>query len=76
MRQAAKAQIRNYKTRDVLKKIIKDILKLSKAGNKADIAQILPKAFSAIDTAVKKNIIHKNNAARKKSRLARLAATK
>ena len=32
-------------------------------------------AYSAIDKAKKKNIIHKNNAARKKSRLMKLAAT-
>lgn len=74
MRQAVKAQARNYKTRDNLKKVIKDVLKLVKADNKADAIKMLPEAFSVIDTAMKKNIIHKNNAARKKSRLARVTA--
>ncbi len=31
---------------------------------------ILAEVYSVIDTAAKKNIIHKNNAARKKSRMA------
>lgn len=74
MRQAIKAQARNYKTRDNLKKVIKDVLKLVKADNKAEAVKMLPEAFSVIDTAMKKNIIHKNNAARKKSRLARVTA--
>lgn len=76
MRQAVKAQARNYETRDNLKKVIKDLLKLVKAGSMAEAIQMLPKAYSVIDTAMKKNIIHKNNAARKKARLARSVATK
>lgn len=71
MRQSLKAQARNYKVRDELKKIMKDVLKLAKAGQIAEAEKLLPEAFSVIDTAMKKNIIHKNNAARKKSRLAK-----
>ena len=38
---------------------------------KEDALKYLPKVYSIIDTACKKKIIHPNNAARKKSRLAR-----
>jgi len=73
MRQSLKAKERNYKTRADLKKAVKDVLKAAK-GDKAAAVTMLPKAFSVIDTAMKKNIIHKNNAARKKSLLARATA--
>ena len=76
MRQAVKSQARNYKTRVDLKKIIKDVLKLAKEGKIAEAEKLLPQAFSVIDTAAKKNIIHKNNAARKKSRLSKVASPK
>ncbi len=41
-----------------------------------EAAKILPSAYKSIDTAAKKNIIHWKTAARKKSLLARLVATK
>lgn len=74
MRQALKAKDRNYKTRADLKKAMKDLLKAAKTQDKAKAVTMLPNAFSLIDTAMKKNIIHKNNAARKKSLLARAVA--
>jgi len=56
-----------YKTR--LKTEIKKIMLLAKTDpEKAKKA--LSEVYSVIDTAAKKNIIHKNNASRKKSRLA------
>jgi small subunit ribosomal protein S20 len=76
MRQSLKARERNYKTRADLKKVIKDTLKLAKAGEMNRVSEGLPQAFSVIDTAVKKRIIHKNNAAHKKARLAALVASK
>ena len=76
MRQSIKAQARNYKLRDELKKVMKNLVKLAKAGEMAEAEKLLPEAFSVIDTAMKKNIIHKNNAARKKSRLAKMTTVK
>ena len=74
MRQSLKAKERNYATRAELKKAMKDLLKAAKAGEKATAIQMLPGAFSIIDKSLKKNIIHRNNAARKKSLLARATA--
>ncbi|MDB4978834.1 MAG: ribosomal protein [Candidatus Peribacteria bacterium] len=51
-------------------------MELAEAGKKDEGLKILPMAFKAIDTATKKNIIHPNTAARKKSLLSRMLATK
>ena len=58
-----------YKTR--LKSELKKMLVLTKTDAEA-AKKALPELYSVIDTAAKKNIIHKNNAARKKSRMANL----
>jgi small subunit ribosomal protein S20 len=61
----------NDQRRKDMKEIIKKIEKLSKT-DKAGAAKMLPQAFKAIDKAAQKGVIKKNNAANKKSRLARL----
>lgn len=71
MRQAkARTQRRKpYKSR--MKAEIKKFVSTVKT-DKEQATKLLPTAYSVIDTACKKNIIHRNNAARKKARLARL----
>jgi len=54
-----------------MKEVIKKIEKLAKT-NKAEASKMLPSAFKAIDKAAQKGVIKKNNAANKKSRLAKL----
>lgn len=44
--------------------------KLKNAENKEEMEKLLPDAYSVLDKAVKKGVIHKNNAARRKARLA------
>jgi small subunit ribosomal protein S20 len=39
--------------------------------NKQDVQQKMSDAYSKIDKAVKRNVLHRNNGARKKSRLAK-----
>ena len=55
----------------VMKETIKKIEKLSKT-DKAAALKMLATAYKAIDKSAKTGVIKKNNAARKKSRLARL----
>ena len=43
--------------------------------NKSLVKTSLNKAFSLIDKAVKKNVLHKNNGANKKSKISRLVKT-
>ena len=49
---------------------IKDVVKAIEAGDKAAAATIYRGATSTIDSIADKHIIHKNKAARHKSRLA------
>lgn len=66
-----KATIRNSKTRRSLKESVKAFHASLTGGAKSADAQ--SKAQSEIDKAAKKNVIHKNKAARKKSQLAKAA---
>ena len=69
---ANKAAVRNSKTKRGLKGALKAFHKAVTGGGKtAKSAQ--SKAESAIDTAAKKGVMHKNKAARKKSQLAKAA---
>jgi len=69
-KQAKKREARNKSLKTKMKTFIKKVLVLSK-DNVDEAKKVLPKAYSVIDTASKKNIIHPNNAARKKSQLAK-----
>ncbi len=59
-----------------LKTVTRKFTDLLKEGKKDEAVKLLPRVYKVIDTAAKKNIIHKNNAARKKSLYARLVAAK
>jgi len=71
MRQSLKRRERNYPVRSRLKSLFKKQLMLVKDGNLAGAEKHLAAVYSVIDMACKKKIIHKNNASRKKSRLAK-----
>jgi len=66
-RKKAVNDARKKTMKDIMKKIIK-IAKTDKAGAE----KMLSTAFQAIDKAAQKGVIKKNNAGRKKARLARL----
>lgn len=65
--------IKREKKNSVLKSEFKKVVKSTK---KSPTVKKLSEATKIIDKAAKKNIIHKNKAARLKSRLARLSTTK
>lgn len=71
VRVASKAASRNSKTKRNLKTAVKSLQAAIKGGKASD--SHLKKAHSAIDTAAKKGVIHKNKAARKKSQAAKAA---
>ncbi|MCK9185947.1 30S ribosomal protein S20 [Candidatus Gracilibacteria bacterium] len=75
MRQSLKKRERNTPVRTELKSVFKKALLLIKEAKFEEAEKFLTKAYSVIDTAAKKNLIHRNNAARKKSRLAKTLAT-
>jgi small subunit ribosomal protein S20 len=73
-RQNEKARLRNKAVRSELKTRVKVAEAAASAGDET-AAETATKAMSTIDRAASKGVIHKNAAARKKSRLAkRLAA--
>lgn len=72
-RQSEKRRQRNASTKSNLKTAIKKVSETAAAG-KADEAQAgLKKAISLLDKAVTKKVLHRNNASRKISRLAKAA---
>ncbi len=59
---------RNVKVRTGIKTVMKKA-RTAIEGNEDDVAEAVKAACSAIDRAVVKGVVHKNTAARKKSRL-------
>jgi small subunit ribosomal protein S20 len=74
MRQSIRRKAYNAITKDKFKSAVKTVKKSITANNKADAIKELAGAMSALDKAVKKNVISKNTASRKKSRLAKAIA--
>jgi small subunit ribosomal protein S20 len=66
---AQKATVRNAKTKRSMREALKAFTKALSGNNAAQIAEAEKAAVSAIDTAAKKNVIHKNKAARKKAQV-------
>lgn len=69
---AKKALRRDQRRRKINLKIKIPLKKAIKSARKSPTPKALGKAFSWLDQAVKKNLIHKNKAARLKSRLSSL----
>jgi small subunit ribosomal protein S20 len=67
---AAKASTLNTKTKRNLRSALKAFAKALEAGKPAEISKAQSEAISALDKATKKAVIHKNKAARQKSKLA------
>lgn len=53
---------------------MKTMLKLAQQKKREEFSKKLPETISLIDKSAKNHILHPNNAARKKSRLAHLLA--
>ncbi len=71
IRQTAKRQAKNKGLRTRLRTALKG----HRAADPAEQAKRVPETYSEIDAALKKGVIHKNAAARLKSRLAKKAAS-
>lgn len=72
LRKSQKNALRNRKFKNLMKETVKHLQKSVLAGETDDAKKALPKAFSVIDRATKKKLLHKNTAARRKSALAKL----
>ncbi len=69
-RQEAKRRIRNHAAKSKVRTAIKKFDAAVAAGDKAAAATALAESNKLLDSVAGKGIIHKNTAARKKSRLA------
>lgn len=65
-----KARVRNQRQRSAMKSAVRTV---RTATSPDDAKQALADAMSKVDKAAKKNVIHRNAAARLKSRLAKRA---
>lgn len=68
-KQNQKQRVRNRVTRGTARSFIRKAQTTIKAGALEEAKAETKKAISALDRAVAKGVIHKNNAARRKSRL-------
>lgn len=75
IRVSARRKSINLKHKNLYKSYRKEVLDLLKAGQIKKSAAKLSKAYKEIDKAAKIGIIHKNTAARYKSRLASVLNT-
>ena len=69
MRQAEQHRQHNVALRSRLRTAIKDVIKAANANNKELAETAYKKAVPLLDSSVNKRLIHKNKAARHKSRL-------
>lgn len=72
VRSSQKKEKFNRQWKDRVKSAIKDYEKLIEENKVEEAEEKLNETKSVIDKAVKNNILHKNNAARKKSRLSKM----
>lgn len=59
----------NLRRKRTMKEAVKKVQSLIASGDTAGAEKMVPQAQKAIDKAVKRGVIKKNNASRKKSRL-------
>ena len=69
MRQSEGRRVINRGNRTRVRTQIKKLHSALAAGSKKEIGELLPATISIIDKAVQKGVLHKNAAARQKSRL-------
>ncbi len=69
IRQNEKNRLRNQTHRSKLRTYVKKVIAAIESGDKSVAQEAFKQAVPVIDGMVTKGIIHKNNAARRKSRL-------
>ena len=69
VRQSEKRRVINRSHRTKVRTYIKKVRAALESGKSDEIQNVLPEAISVIDKSVQKGVMHKNAAARYKSRL-------
>lgn len=73
LKQSITKKSRNKHFSSLYKENIKSLERAIKSNSVEEANSLLSKVYSSIDKLVKKNIIHKNNWSRKKSKFAKFA---
>ena len=68
-RQADKRRLQNQAQRSQMRTYVKKVVKVIAGGNKDEAVAAYKEAVPVIDSSVNKGLIHRNKAARHKSRL-------
>ena len=76
IRKARARATRNARARRVLKQVVKEYQLSLKENDTEKTQELLAHSYKVLDKAAKNHVIHKNAAARKKSRLAQLLVHK
>lgn len=74
-RQNEKARLRNKSVKSSLKTVIRKLNEASETGNTESATALLRVASRQLDKAVSKGVIHKNQAANRKSAIAKRVAS-
>jgi len=69
LRQNPKRRQQNIQRKDKVKSLIKKAKALITENKKEEAKKLLPEIYKALDKAAKKNVLKKNTASRKKSRI-------
>ena len=67
VKQSEKRRVRNVEVKRSLRSNTKELDAAVESGDTKNLNKLLNEVYSSYDTAVKKNLIHKNKAARKKA---------
>ena len=73
-KQSLKHQAHNKGYKNRIKNLYQQISDLSRNNKQKEALDMLPSYYKAVDKAAKKNILHKNTAARKKSFVTKIAS--
>ena len=76
IRSSAAKRERNIEYKNKIKNLVKEARTLVSAKKLDEAKKMLPDIYSALDKAAKVGVIKKNNASRRKSRLAKLIEKK
>jgi small subunit ribosomal protein S20 len=72
LRQSQKRKKQNLVWKTKIKKLEKEIKKLTEEKKIKEVKKILPQFYKTVDKAVKNNVLKKNTASRKKSKMAKV----
>jgi len=76
LRKEHKNHARNLVYKNKIKELKKQIHKLKEAKKEKEAQELLPQYYKAVDKAMKENVIKKNTANRKKSRMTKFLTKK